>query len=163
METETLLAISAGVTFLLALAAFWAIWQNYHFSKRERRECLLNEIIEWAIEVTRINFGGEIEVKSGISERIQRRLDAVNRLLWCQVLAVKGKEVIEKFALSINRDLRDAVSQVTNSLVVVIDVLKRGTPYAESEEAKNILKSNDSIFEQNIRNLLNEASKHRIQ
>ena len=45
-----MLAISAGATFMLALAAFWAIWQNHKLQKRERREKLLNEIIEWATE-----------------------------------------------------------------------------------------------------------------
>ncbi|MFC2067165.1 hypothetical protein ACFLUO_09010 [Chloroflexota bacterium] len=48
MSTETLLAISAGVTFLLAIAAFWAIYQNYHLNKRERKERLWNEIVAWA-------------------------------------------------------------------------------------------------------------------
>jgi len=51
MTTDNWLAISAGATFLLALAAFWAIWQNYIFRRKERKERLLNEIIEWAIDI----------------------------------------------------------------------------------------------------------------
>ena len=51
MSTDTWLAVSAGATFLLALAAFWVIWQNYNFRKREQRQRLLNEIIEWATEI----------------------------------------------------------------------------------------------------------------
>ena len=51
MTTDNWLAISAGATFLLALAAFLAIWQNHNLKKREQRQRLLNEIIEWAIEI----------------------------------------------------------------------------------------------------------------
>ena len=40
----------AIATFLLAGAAFCAIWQNHLLQKRERKERLLNEIIEWARE-----------------------------------------------------------------------------------------------------------------
>ena len=36
MTTDNWLAISAGATFLLALAAFWAIWQNYILRKEDR-------------------------------------------------------------------------------------------------------------------------------
>ena len=53
MTTDALLAISAGATFLLAIAAFWAIWQNRSLQILERRERLLNEIIEWAIDVAK--------------------------------------------------------------------------------------------------------------
>jgi hypothetical protein len=53
---EWAVPLSAGATFLLALAAFWAIWQNYQFKKRERKERLLNEIIDWAIDAAKCRF-----------------------------------------------------------------------------------------------------------
>jgi len=52
MSTDTWLAISAGATFLLALAAFWAIWQNYLIRRKDRELSVkiqaLDEINEWA-------------------------------------------------------------------------------------------------------------------
>jgi len=51
MALENWIAISAIATFILAVAAFWAIWQNRGIQKRNRRERLLNEIIEWATEI----------------------------------------------------------------------------------------------------------------
>jgi hypothetical protein len=51
MSTEILLAISAGATLVLAIAAFLAIWQNRNLQRKERRQRLLNEIIEWAINM----------------------------------------------------------------------------------------------------------------
>jgi hypothetical protein len=48
---EWAIVVSAGVTLLLAIAAFWTIRQNYSLRKKERRERLLNEIIEWADDI----------------------------------------------------------------------------------------------------------------
>lgn len=48
---EWTIPLSGGATFLLAIAAFWAIWQNRSLQIRERKERLLNEIIEWATEI----------------------------------------------------------------------------------------------------------------
>ncbi len=60
MTTETLLAISAGATFLLALAAFWAIWQNYRIRDKDRklnfRLRLLDEVRDWAHEAVKLGF-----------------------------------------------------------------------------------------------------------
>lgn len=44
-------ALLAGATLLLAIAAFGSIWQNYLLQKRDRKERLLKEIIEWATEI----------------------------------------------------------------------------------------------------------------
>lgn len=45
------IGISAVATLLLALGAFLTIRQNYCLHARERRERLLNEIIEWATQI----------------------------------------------------------------------------------------------------------------
>jgi len=45
MTIDTWLAISAGATFLLAIAAFWAIWQNYKFRKRDRKRHLKEQAL----------------------------------------------------------------------------------------------------------------------
>lgn len=41
-------ALSSTTTILLAIAAFWVIWQNDEFRKRDRSEKLYNEIQDWA-------------------------------------------------------------------------------------------------------------------
>ena len=50
IKDDNWLAVSALATLVLALAAFWAIRQNYLLHKRERRERQLNKIIEWATQ-----------------------------------------------------------------------------------------------------------------
>ena len=54
----------ACATFLLAGAASWTIWQNYKFREKERKEQLLNKIIEWAVDI----------IKSGYSENIDHTI-----------------------------------------------------------------------------------------
>jgi hypothetical protein len=57
---EWALPLSAGATFLLALAAFWAIWQNHNFRKedRKRESCArsANELRRWTEEALRLFY-----------------------------------------------------------------------------------------------------------
>jgi hypothetical protein len=57
---EWAVPLSAGATFLLAIAAFWAIWQNYSFRKKDRRFRfqidVLNEVRNWAAEAVKLGF-----------------------------------------------------------------------------------------------------------
>ena len=51
IKDDNWLAVSALATLILAIAAFWAIRQNYNFRRQEKKERLLNEIIDWAISI----------------------------------------------------------------------------------------------------------------
>jgi hypothetical protein len=68
----------ACATFLLAGAASWTIWQNYKFREKDRKERLLNEIIEWAIDV----------YECGIKDKDKVTMDFVSRYL-CSTYRVK--------------------------------------------------------------------------
>jgi hypothetical protein len=50
----------ACATLLLAAASFWTIRQNYKFREKDRKERLLSEIIEWALNIQKSSF--EIEI-----------------------------------------------------------------------------------------------------
>jgi hypothetical protein len=56
MCTNTWLAISAGATFLLAIGAFLAILQTHSIKRREQRHRILNEILDWALDIARCAF-----------------------------------------------------------------------------------------------------------
>lgn len=58
------LAFSAFATLLLALAAFLAIRHSSEREKRNRKERLLNEIIEWAIGISKIGLDRPKSVKA---------------------------------------------------------------------------------------------------
>jgi hypothetical protein len=57
MDTLSSVTLTLAVaTFLMAVAAFLAIWQNYKFKEKDRKERLLNEVIEWAMDVGKCGF-----------------------------------------------------------------------------------------------------------
>lgn len=48
-------AFAPGITLILAVAAFWTIWQNYKFKRKDWKERLLNEIIEWSTSIAEVD------------------------------------------------------------------------------------------------------------
>ena len=103
MCTEFLLAISAGATLVLAIAAFLAIWQNRNLQRKERRERLLNEIIEWANGITGCSMTVNPESVSQIAgSQVEREYhhavlcDFANRLQ-----AIRGKSLYARSITSL--------------------------------------------------------------
>lgn len=73
LNADNWVGISAISTMILAIAAFWTIRNSREQEKRDRKERLLNDIIEWAVDVTRVNFGCEISVTVGLVDKTQKR------------------------------------------------------------------------------------------
>jgi len=75
---EWAVPLSAGVTLLLAIAAFWAIWQNHRFRKedrqRERSARAVDELCRWTDETLRLFFlpynSNKDEIHKGLMEKI---------------------------------------------------------------------------------------------
>ena len=65
---EWAIVISGGATFLLAIAAFWAIWQSYIFRKKDRKRLIKERALivvrNWvkeAVELMMLNAKYESE------------------------------------------------------------------------------------------------------
>jgi hypothetical protein len=121
MTTDNWLAISAGATFLLALAAFWAIWQNHSLRKRERKERLLNEIIEWATQILECSRAPTfIEPRLKLTEEgvstFEFELDITSRAAF-NVLSWRAVHIgfIAQYSIG-NKGLKDAVED-TRTLI----------------------------------------------
>ena len=80
---EWALVISAGITLLLAIAAFWAIWQNYRFRKkdrqRERSARAVDELCRWTDDALRLfllpyNSKNEEEIYIGFKGKMNLAL-----------------------------------------------------------------------------------------
>ena len=164
MSIETLLAISAGVTFLLAIAAFWAIYQNYQLNKRERKERLLNEIIEWAEDIRKSSSESidpnEIIFDTPIEQMATQR-GFYNLHLRYQAISVKS-EYMEGIAKEVfGNELLSATEIVTQKLGEILDILKdcltnrRASQKEKNEEVETYKKSLDSCAE----DLIKEATK----
>ena len=147
MTTDNWLAIGAGATFLLALAAFWAIWQNYRFRKEDRKYKSLDDIRNWAKEglklVARIyrlptsheNFPPVWEVIAYLADLESQRY-----------LLLECSEILHNNALK--NTLNKAITEVSSCL----GSYKRA-------EAMNIRLDNARKCEDAFIEVLNEASK----
>ncbi len=127
------LAIATGS---LAAAAFWAIRQTRDTQKSEKRERLLNEIIEWAIDVagcgSDINIPffpevSELSKEEQARERITEgatRASLGNLLLRYKVIVVR-REYVKNIALFMGEDLLKKEGEVANNLSKVVDLLEK--------------------------------------
>lgn len=173
MTTDTLLAISAGATFLLALAAFWAIWQNYSFRKKEHKQRLLNEIIEWAEMVAHWRSEGKNIFKEmvGITETKQLQL-----LTYAHILEVKENFVgmrgrnhyISKITEKFDKVLQDAVEELIDNLEAYIELLDEWQEAKAYEIAHNLVEEEEYTtkadehalqLEKSINKVIEEAVK----
>ena len=156
-NTELLLAISASVTFLLALAAFGAIWQIYSLHKKERKERLLNEIIKWATDVVLCAFSvpyrGMFEdiigsLEKAAVEKMVRRANLTyytNLRLSYQILTRKSK-YIENIASSLPGNLDYAVKRLRKQIDSVISALKkcaRDPSNKDRSDYENLIRAED--------------------
>lgn len=147
LNNDNWIGISALTTMLLAIAAFWAIWQNYKFRKEDRQSQSLNEIRTWAREglnlVTRIhglptthaNFPPVWEVTACLSYLESQRYTLL--------------KYVKKFH---NDDLANAITKALTDIKNCLESYKRAE--AMNKRLDNARKCKDTLVE-----VLNEASK----
>jgi hypothetical protein len=148
LELFTLLL--AGATFLLALAAFGSIWQNHRLQKRERRERLLNEIIEWAEALpkpfvtrnfidTQQNLYNEEKLYQYVFARFTQDLNHIEALM--------GRNVyILNISVSFHNDLQMAVQKLVEEAISYKDYYSRWYQINEN----NLFKPNREDVEKAI-------------
>jgi hypothetical protein len=158
MTTDNWLAISAGATFLLALAAFWAIWQNYSLRKKERKERLLNEIIEWAIDVARCGLEKELPDLASITNMNEGKLHLAmsTNMLALSFQSMRGRnQYIHAIASAFGQDLLKAVDTLTKDLeehIKLLDTLRyiatvKFTSVTNENMAEYMLEVNESSIQ----------------
>lgn len=109
--------ISGLTTLFLALAAFWTIRQNYSFRRQEKKERLLNEIIEWAIDVAKPKYDLNLVALTSSTKSIDD-LRSAQLLSWASstdTLIVRG-EYISKITLIFTQDLKIVVEKARREL-----------------------------------------------
>ncbi len=112
-ENGNWVGISALTTMLLAIAAFWTIWDRREQEKRDRKERLLNEIIEWAINCRPIStFIKYANIKNEWEYNIMTASDSLDKY---RSLENRG-EYISKIAGKLGEDLGNAVEKVLTNI-----------------------------------------------
>jgi len=105
-DTNTWLAVSAGATFLLAIAAFWAIWQNYRFRKQDRelniKSQALDEICDWVNETFQLmDLSYSPDEGKKREARMRFQLVGVTGASMIVAAAIFGSEMVEKVKVAL--------------------------------------------------------------
>jgi len=161
----------AGGTLTLAVMTWKSIRQTRSIHESEHRQRLLNEISQWAIEVSARtspvdilkNPGWLLGTKPDEEEKfrffqIYGWLDLMNQYSVSYLRA----EYISRIASVIRNDLRKAVDDLISNIEKHIKVLKDGAEHAvKLEEYGTII---DIIFEgkSELRDELSEDAKHQL-
>ena len=94
---EWAIPLSAGATFLLAIAAFWAIVETRDTAKKERKIRILDEIDDWAASIADCGSRHELPIDSKLNTAIV--IDNLNKLTFLEYLRLSNRsEYIEDVA-----------------------------------------------------------------
>ena len=125
---EWSLVLSASATLLLALIAFWAIIDNRWSLKLNKRESLLNEIVEWATNVTNCSIGvnSSYLLKAEEGGRVEQLLTYAQLTEWgvrLQKLLTIG-EYASSAAGVFSDDLKESVKELNKDLLKFVESIK---------------------------------------
>jgi len=181
--------LSAGITLLAVFVALGigvaSILHTQSMQKRERKERLLNEIIEWALEVSSCSSISFLTKYSEIKNMWEYNIMAASDLVDKYDNLEKQSEYISRIALKLEDSLGNAVGEVVsnikerqilltksmgvkptfdvNEMQRVLDILsgKAQTSDGLSEHAKIeiALANNAKALNKSVNNVIEEAVK----
>jgi len=113
-----------GGTLFLGIMAWRTIRQSRSIQKAEKRERLLNEIIEWAIDVGKCAFEQKYDTVTGVSTEYFMRVSRANTLSRFNVVNARS-EYVTNIASVFEKDLalHSAVKGVTQKLDDIINII----------------------------------------
>ena len=148
----------AIATFSLAGAAFWAIWQTRGIQKSEKRQRLLSEIIEWAIDITKCGSSLGIPITPIENVRHLKRVSLANLLLQYQLVNLRSKYVRE-IALVFGEDLADSVTIVANKLSKVVDVIYARIKDLDDKDIEEELSESETSILEDAKSVMVKATQ----
>ena len=154
---EWAIPLSAGATFLLALGAFLAIWQTRKTQEREHKHRLLNEIIEWAIEVDRCTSEVGIWIATVTGTKASDLAIRANLFLKYESVSARS-EYVRTIALVLGEDLHSAVKRVTQNLDKVKDLLWERLIREDNKEKQSKQQNYEHLLSKSIKTLIEVAS-----
>lgn len=143
---EAAQAFIVWASLALAFAAFLSFGEsrelrraNFDREARDREERLLNEIIEWATDITKKQYEKDLRTVLGAPDVGKVRLSVYGHIAEVKesLLALRGKDVyITEITRKFDSDLRKAVAEVIALLIGYIQLLDEW----QNEMAKDIAK-----------------------
>ena len=131
------MAMVAFATLLLAFVAAMSIDITRVQDKRRRKEALLNDIIEWAIDVIECRTESPISVLQTrvTDERLLITLSLFSLLSEYRAVDARS-EYVEGIALTFGKSLQSAVKKATDELAATVDFLQEHIKSATTEEIR---------------------------
>ncbi len=157
--------VAALTTLLVAYAAFRTIRSNREKEERDKKERLLNEIVEWAIDIAKCGLEKEFKYISQFEKddpRSDRFVSAFFAELARNFQAIEGKsQYIHTIALKFEESLQKAVKELIETVEEHIDLLdecKVGQP-GELEKAIGNVGVHNTPLRESARKIIEEATK----
>ena len=156
--------IVGGGTLFLGIMAWRTIRQTRSIQKAEKRERLLNEIIEWAIDVSKCGTEKEFKEVTGITDEDISGgfVVAFFSEVRFSFQATRGKsEYISNITSNFGKDLQDAVKELVEAVELHIDLLGKievNAPGGFVSAIKEVGKHNTALGE-STRKVIKEATK----
>ena len=145
--------IVGGGTLFLGIMAWRSICQTRSIQRAEKRERLLNEIIEWGLEVSRVTSVSAFTRYAEVEDIQKQRLIIVSDLLGkFTSLETRGK-YIKQIALKLENSLGNVVEEVIinikerNKLLVESFGIRSGPPLDELLKITEILNVNGEALD----------------
>lgn len=154
--------ILALVTALLVFVTYLSVKSGYDRENRDREERLLNEIIEWAVNLMKCSFETGFEIIPGLSDEKQWKLSRINWAFRYQAIDAKS-EYVKNVASAFKGELtlQANLEKVTEKLKEIIKLLweyARAKNGEEKSMAEKVNEGENSLWE--ITNkLIEEATK----
>ncbi len=160
------MAVTALVTLLLALTTVKATEQSnlreknrrtdeIKKEKRDRKERLLNEIIEWAEDIAEGGSKEELQTTMEVSDQTLQRIDIDNLLRRYKTALVRVIYMCE-IALVFGEDLHTAVVETTKELlkfsaVKIKHLVGKTTQKSLSEQELSLFKHAQEVIEEAVK------------
>jgi hypothetical protein len=146
-----------GGTIFLGIMALKTIRQNRVIQKAEKRERLLNEIIEWAIDVGSPKYGLNIDVltSDGIGDNDKLLAYSLNQAFHLDMLIQKGN-YIAKIAPIFTKDLEKAVEEVRGALAKHNKIIYS---FVDGKIDAKTVGKHDFVLTQTANKVIEEATK----
>lgn len=131
---EWAIVISGCATFLLAVAAFWAIWQNHRFKKEDKelniKSKVLNDINDWIKEAYQVVvFSGS----SNNRDRMIMRQKMTNIVRDCYPMS--------RISPIIGKEFEEKVNVVVECILKIFEHTKvKGVLSTENKEHRRLVK-----------------------
>jgi hypothetical protein len=156
-------------TFFLAGAAFWTIWQNRQYGIRERKESLLNEIIEWAVDVAKYSlekgiFDESIPVIGLQAESaLPALLDSVTGFRIARVRSVYISNIASEFAPMLKKSIDNLNDEIKSQIKLIMEYKRKDTPTWPADDIVAKISGNNERTYSFATKVIEEATKTKTK